>query len=154
MKSVRFVGLLALSMLAPLGAVAGKKKEAPAEAPAAEAKVATEAPTDGASQKFLERLLEATVKNFSPSDGGAQFKYDELRFAPGNTFAAKGFVEMDGERMDCRETGSWKMDAAESEKVGTVEFTVAKTDCAGRDAGATVRLRMTIDKGSVSTEFR
>lgn len=154
MKSLRLVGLVALAHLLPTVALAGKKKAPEAAAPAAAEVPSTAAPADAASQKFLEKLLETSLKNFSPSDGGAEFKYDEARFLAGNQFTAKGFVEMDGERMDCTESGTWKMDAAESEKVAAVEWTVSKTDCAGRDAGVSVRVRMTIDKGAISAEFR
>lgn len=153
--SLRTFTIAALCVtFAPSIALAGKKKEAPVAAPV-EQGPATAAPTDGNSQKFLAKLLTATLKGFSPSDGGgAEFKYDEAKFEAGNRFMAKGFVEMDGERMDCTETGTWKMDAAESDKVAAVEWKVEKTDCAGRDAGATVRVRMTIEKDSVTTEFR
>ena len=154
MKSLRLIGFVALAHLWPAVALAGKKKAPEAAAPAVAEQVPTAAPDDAKSQKFLGALLEATLKNFSPSDGGAQFKYDEARFSAGNVFVAKGFVEMDGERMDCTESGTWKMDPAESEKVAAVEWTLSKTDCAGREAGVSVRVRMTIDKGAISTEFR
>ncbi len=143
------------ALLVPATAAAGKKKDAPAPAAPVETGPATAAPSDSNSQKFLAKLLTTTLKDFRPSDaGGAEFKYSEATFGAGNVFVAKGFVEMDGERMDCTETGTWKMDAAESDKSASVEWTIAKTDCAGRDAGASVRVKMTIDKDGVNTEFR
>jgi hypothetical protein len=148
-----------LSALALIGLVAagtaeaGKKKEAaPAPAPSGPT---VNAPADDASQKFVAKLLATQIKGFRPGDaGGAEFRYDTLTFAPDNTFQAAAFVEMDGERMDCTESGTWKMDPAESEKAAVVEWTIAKTNCAGRESGGGLRVRFTIDKDGVNSEFR
>ena len=154
MKARTLVISALCALLIPATAAAGKKKDAPAPAAPVETGPATAAPSDANSQKFLAKLLTATLKDFRPSDGGAEFKYTEASFGAGKVFLAKGFVEMDGERMDCTETGTWKMDAADTDRSASVEWTIAKTDCAGRDAGASVRVKMTIDKDGVDTEFR
>ncbi len=149
--------LLALGLAAP-AALAGKKNKkkdaAPADAPAAEA--APDTPGDAASVKFGKRLLEANISNFRPSDaGGAKFLYTSLRFQADNTWKAEGYVEIDDERMECVETGKWSMEPAESDKVAVVAWSVDKTDCAGRDAGASLRAKVSIAKdGSVKTEWR
>jgi hypothetical protein len=145
---------LALISLVSAGpADAGKKKEAaPAPAPSGPK---VDAPADDASQKFVAKLLATPIKGFRPGDaGGAEFRYDSLTFAADNTFQAAAFVEMDGERMDCTESGSWKMDPAESEKAAVVEWTIVKTNCAGRESGGGLRVRFTIDKDGVNSEFR
>lgn len=105
----------------------------------APAKVAG-APGDAASQSFARTLVGLNITNFSPSGAsGATFKYNTLSFKADGTFSASGYVEIDDERMDCTETGPWTMDAAESATVAPVSWTIEKTNCAGRDAGAEVR---------------
>jgi len=153
--------LAALSLLVAGPALAGKKKKKDKgdEATAAAAPAGPSVPTtpdDGNSKKFGAKLMSASLNNFSPADtGGAKFKYDTMTFAADNTWKAAAWVEFDEEKMECTESGKWTMEPAESDKVATVAWTVDKTDCAGRDAGAEVRAQLTLSKdGSIDAKFR
>lgn len=149
-------------LLASLFALAacGGEKAAPANAGSAPVEAAPEAatniPGDADSKAFAKRLLALEVKDFKASDGaGASFVYTLFKFNPDNTWTADGYVEMDFERMECRESGTWTMDAASSASSADVNWTVAKTNCAGRDAGQETRALVTIsDKGEPSFAFR
>ena len=145
--------LALLAVLALPSAVLAKKKPEEAEAPPPAAAVPT-TPDDANSKKFGALLVSATQADFKPTDSaGAKFLYSTLNFGADNNWLAKGYVEMDGERMDCTETGTWSMEPAESDKVATVTWKVDKTDCAGRDAGQTSRAKMTLDKSGKVTEL-
>lgn len=101
------------------------------------------APADGNSQAFASALVGATIKNFSPSGGaGAKFMYNTLQFKADGSFSAAGFVEMDDEKMDCTETGTWGMDPADSKTSATINWKVEQTNCAGRDAGEQSRAQV------------
>ncbi len=152
--SFRILSVVALAVLVPSTVLAGKKDKKTEEAPAADAAPAAvpETPADAKSQKFGASLVTSSLRNFRPSDaGGATFQYDEMTFAADNSWTAKGWVEFEDEKMECTESGKWKMDPADSEKVAIVTWTVDKTDCAGRDAGAEVRAEFTIQKDNTIT---
>ena len=157
MKST-LASMTALALLVAGPALAGKKKKdkSPPPTESAPAAAVPTTPDDAASKKFGGKLLKATLRNFSPADtGGAKFKYDAMTFAADNTWKADAWVEFDEEKMECTESGKWSMEPAESDKVATVQWTVDKTDCAGRDAGAEVRAQLTLSKdGSVDAKFR
>ncbi len=149
---------LALSLAAP--AFAGRKKknkdkddsDAGSESSASNLDI----PSDGTSKKFADLLLKTTIANFLPTDGdGAKFVYSTLNFLGDNTWKAEGYVEIMDERMECTESGTWTMDAAESDRTATLSWSLAKTDCAGRESGKEARAVLTINKdGSVDAAFR
>ncbi|HCH65337.1 MAG: hypothetical protein CL927_13820 [Deltaproteobacteria bacterium] len=157
MKST-LVTMTTLALLVAGPALAGKKKKdkSPPPSESAPAAAVPTTPDDAASKKFGGKLLKSTLRNFSPADtGGAKFKYDAMTFAADNTWKAEAWVEFDEEKMECIESGKWTMEPAESDKVATVQWTVDKTDCAGRDAGAEVRAQLTLSKdGSIDAKFR
>jgi hypothetical protein len=158
MKSM-LAPMTALSLLFAGPALAGKKKKdksTPEEAAAPAAAAVPTTPDDATSKKYGVKLLKSTLRNFSPADtGGAKFKYDAMTFAADNTWKAEAWVEFDEEKMECVEAGKWTMEAAESDKVATVQWSVDKTDCAGREPGAEVRAQLTLSKdGSVDAKFR
>lgn len=136
----------------------GGSKAPPADAGSATTSgPATTAPTDSTSQAFLERLLALQMTDFRPSDsgGGATFVYSSFDFQPGNTWAAQGYVEMDDERMECAESGTWTLETADSADTATVGWVLSKTNCAGREAGTATRASVTInDKGEASFAYR
>ncbi len=150
----RLALVLLAAMLVPGAALAKKKKDEPV-APV-EVVVEPNTPTDGASKKFAKHLVAAQIANFKPSDaGGATFLYASLRFNPDNTWVAEAFVEMGGERMDCTESGAWTMEPAESDSVGMVAWSLDKTNCPGRESGATTRAKLTFDGDKLTeTTFR
>ncbi len=151
--------LLAASLVLGGSALAGKKKKKGSDAPAAATPKAAAVPTtpdDAASKKFGVKLISSSLLAFRPNDtGGATFQYDKMTFAADNTWSAAGWVEFDDEKMECTETGTWAMEPAESDKVATVSWTVASTDCAGREAGSEVRAQLTLSKdGTIDARFR
>ena len=149
-----FRAALVFGLIASGPALAGKNKKnkGEGEAPAAEAAPApTDAPADATSRKYLDRLLHVAIVDFKPIDTtGASFVYKTMTFNEGNTWSAAGMVEMDGETMDCTESGGWVMDPAESDAKAAVAWTIVKTDCPGRDVGIETRAELTLDKGALA----
>ena len=157
MSHLKTIGLLvACALLLPSTALAGKnKKDKGEEEAAAEAAPEPTTPGDAASKKFAEGLVDATIQNFNPTDAqGATFVYVTMSFLPDNTWKAKGYVEIIDERMECAESGTWTMEPAESDTVATVNWTVDKTDCGGRDAGEKTRAQVTLQNGTIDVLFR
>ena len=129
-----------------------KKSTAEAKAPAA---AKPDVPDDANSRKYAEKLLEANITDFSPSDGaGAKFEYSTLSFAGDNTWSADAYVEIADERMECVEGGKWSMEPAESATQATVSWTVDATDCPGRESGSEIRAVLNITKSGVDAIFR
>jgi len=133
-----------------------KKKNKDAEEEAAPAAQATpDVPDDGNSKKFASKLIETSITDFRPSDGGgATFKYSSLSFIGDNTWKADAYVEIQDERMECIESGGWTMEPAESSTVGTVTWELESTDCPGRESGGKTRVQFTLTKNGVDAIFR
>jgi hypothetical protein len=129
--------------LAFLLAACGPKEAAVEAAPAQAA--GPNVPDDGSSRKFGEKLVNLQVVAWSPSDGGAvQFMYNSLAFRRDNTWQADATVSILDEEVSCQENGAWTMDPAQSDNTATVELTVGKTSCPGRDVGTSIRLEASI----------
>lgn len=137
-------------------ALAKKKKKKDKGATADVAAAATPVvPDDANSKKYAAKLLEVEIKDFSPSDGaGAKFEYTVMKFAGDNSWSADGYVEIADERMECVESGKWTMDAATSATEATVNWTVDKTDCPGRESGQETRAVLKLTKSGVEAIFR
>jgi hypothetical protein len=132
-----------------------KKKDKEGDAPAAAAAATPDVPDDGNSKKYAQKLLEAEIKDFSPSDGaGAKFEYTTMKFSGDNTWSAEGYVEIADERMECNEGGKWSMDPADSATEATVTWTLDSTDCPGRDSGGEIRAVLKLTKSGVEAIFR
>ncbi len=123
---------------------------------AAATKFTMELPADSASRSFAETLVASTTKDFSPTDSdGAKFEYTSLQFRPDGTWFAEGYVEAMDERMECTESGSWLMAAADSKTVATVTWVVGETNCVGRDNANESRAQLTVSKAGIeSAMFR
>lgn len=135
----------------------GGSKAPPADAgSSAAAGPSTNAPTDSNSQAFLKRLLALQLTDFRPNDAaGAKFAYTSFDFEAGNTWTGPAYVEMDDERMDCTESGTWTLEPADSEETATVGWVVTKTNCAGREPGQATRASVTINgSGEASFSYR
>jgi hypothetical protein len=158
--SLVLIASLSLTLGLTGTALAGKKnKKKKGQEPAAEQappKVKTELPKDGTSKSFAEKLMATPLTDFEPPDNdGTLFLYDTLTFKAGNVWEAAAWLDVPGDRFDCVESGSWTLDAAESELVAPVNWTVDETNCPGRKAGAATRAKLTIQPdGDVSVEFR
>lgn len=154
---MRRTALALASLLALSGpALAGKKdkKKKGDDDDAAETSEAAAVPTelpDGAdSAKFADKLMGLAIADFKPVDNvGATFVYSTMSFDAGNTWKARGYVEIADERMECSESGTWSMEPADSATVATVSWKVEKTDCAGREAGSNTRAQLTLGKDGI-----
>jgi hypothetical protein len=133
-------------------------KEPTSTAAVAEAKTqaASVVPADETSRLFALKLAALDIQDFHPaSGGGGKIVYTHLKFRDEGVWAATGYVEAQDERIDCSETGSWKMEPATSATTATMTWKTDTTDCAGRDAGAEQRVLVTIkDDGKIETDFR
>ncbi len=150
--------LLLAASFALAGPALAKKKKGGDDAPASAdtpAAAAPSTPDDKNSQKFGAALVAVNIENWSPSDGGgAKFSYTTMSFNADNSWNANGYVEIADERMECTEAGGWTMEPADSATVATVNWTVDKTDCPGRDAGKENRAVITIGKSGIEARFR
>jgi len=148
-------GLVLVLSLVACGEKAPPENAGSASTSSAPSKVAG-APGDADSQSFARALVALNIKDFSASGAsGATFKYTILRFNADGTFSADGYVQIDDESMDCKESGPWSMDAAESATVASVTWKVETTNCAGRDAGAETRAKIDLsDSENPKFSFR
>ncbi|MCB9793302.1 MAG: hypothetical protein H6741_11305 [Alphaproteobacteria bacterium] len=140
---------LALVLLAACGSKETSNTAAPAEAASDAPAVSSDVvPADKASQAFAEKLFALTITDFRPIDSsGADFIYKTFQLKPDGQWNASGVVEIAGETMECRETGPWTMDPAESNETANVTWTIDETNCAGRESGTEHRIQLTIRKG-------
>ncbi len=138
-----------------------KKAEAP-KAAAAQYDAAAEEPVEGAkhpddanSKSFVERLIRVEAKDFKPTDAtGAGFVYKTLDFRNDNTWFAQAQMTADGETFDCKEEGTWEMDAALDEHTAPITTKLTRTSCAGRPDNEVLRLKVKIEKGEYTIVFR
>jgi hypothetical protein len=142
-----------------LFACGGKKApapEQPAEAAPAEEPLAATMPDTKEAKAFAGKLIETTVTDWQPISGsGAKFVYEELTFAPSGDWSAKGYVEASFEKIECAESGTWEIAEVGSASQATMVWTVGKTSCPMREAGASTRVLMDLPKaGSYEISFR
>lgn len=149
---------LAILFASVLLACGGKKAApaAPAEAAPASKKGPTgDYPSDAASQAFVETLIATPIHDFAAVDNvGAQLILSTLQFSGDNTWSAVGYVDAFEERMECRESGTWTMDPAESATVATITWVIDQTDCISREAGTRERAQLTIEGDDVRIALR
>jgi len=131
------------------------EKNAPVESAAAPAS-GPEIPGDADSKKFADKLMGLTITDWAPEDSGeVEFKYTKLTFAGDNTWQAVAYVAIQDETVDCKETGTWSMDPAESATTAGMIWSIVKTTCPGREAGRDLRLQMTVlNDGSFKVKMR
>ena len=131
---------LAFTLVTSLLACGEKSGTTSAPAAAAATKFTMDLPDDAASRSFAETLVGGVTSQFTPTDAdGAVFEYTKLQFRPDGSWSAQGYVEAMDERMECAESGTWSMTAAESKTVATVSWSVSDTSCVGRDNGTETR---------------
>lgn len=149
--------IYALALLT-LAAGCGKKAaepEAAAEAPAEEAAPAPAAmsaqmPDTKEAKAFAKTLVGTTVSNWSPLDGsggGGELEYKEMTFDPSGSWAANAVLELGMDTVDCKESGTWAIDEAESKETATMSWKLDKTDCPSRETGVDLRVKMSITGG-------
>lgn len=141
-------------------ACGGKKSPAPAtaEAPTAPAEEALQAtmPDSKEARNFARKLVDTKVTNWQPISGsGAKFVYNELTFSPSGAWQANGYVEASFEKIDCAESGTWEIVEATSANQATMVWTIGKTSCPMREAGASTRVVVDLPKaGDYQISFR
>ena len=125
-------------------------------APAAEVGPAISMDLPAGTKGFVHTLIGSTTAGFSPTDSdGATFVYTRLQFRGDGSWAAEGYVEAMDEKMDCAESGSWSIEEASSNTVGTITWTTVDTSCVGREAGALIRAQLSLgDNGITDAQFR
>jgi len=137
----------------------GEKSEAPNSSASASPAVSMsqlDIPSDSQSKAFAKTLLGTALTNFRPTDtSGFKFIYTSMRFANDNTWSAAGYIEFEDMRMDCEESGTWSMGAAQSSSTAIVTWTVDSTDCDGRDSGSETRALLELGSdGLKNIQFR
>ena len=148
--------LMIVPLVSLLTACGGEKVATPVAAAGPKLTADADVPDDAQSKAFALTLISADTTDFSPSDAsGAKFEYTRFSFRGDNTWVAEGYVEAMDERMDCTESGTWSMSAAESANKASMNWTVTKTNCAGRDNGSETRVLVTVGKSGIeSAMFR
>lgn len=146
-------------MTIALAALAGCKKSdsstaAPEQAAEDKAQWGDQVPDDATSRAFAAELVRQTVEDFRVTDDGAVLTYRSLRFKADGSWSASGEVAIADEEMECAESGEWTMDAAETETKAMVNYTIDRTDCAGREAGSDQRVMIDINGDDVVIRFR
>ena len=111
-------------------------------------------PSDGTSKKFAKKLLSTDINNFSPDAEG--LRYNKMTFNADNTWVADAVVSVMDEEMECHESGTWSMDAAKSNTVANMDWSITKTDCPTRQAPMNLRVEVTlVDTSSgINVNFR
>lgn len=154
------IRIAALLVLAPALLVGCAKKAEPKTAPAQDAPKGetvegAKFPDDKTSAAFAEKLIRVEAKDFKPTDAsGAGFKYKTIDFRNDNTWWAEAEMTADGETIDCKEQGTWEMDAATDENTAPMTWKLSRTTCAGRPSEAIMRVKVNIEKGEYRIVFR
>lgn len=148
---------VAVFILIPLLSLAACGKKAAPEAAAATAapepapaSISVKMPGGADSKSFAKALIDLEVINWKPEGAGSsvRFIYKTADFKADGTWRAEASVEANFEEIPCVESGSWSIAAVESSQVGTIEWTVTKTNCAMREAPIEKRGQVTMGKGS------
>lgn len=100
----------------------------------------------GATAAFVGGLCALKVYAYVVSDEGAAVVYEELSFREDGTFEARTSIRIGEEPFNCRESGSWAMDddRADDRSTSALTMEVTETDCAGRSAPNSFRVRARI----------
>jgi hypothetical protein len=115
----------------------------------------------GVTKGFVDNLTAQPALVWMVADEGGAVVYDKLFFSEDGTFRAETTVRFSGgdadtEPFDCTESGTWTLDdnEAESKTVGSINFELQSTDCAGREAPQSFRARVTINGDDITLEHR
>ncbi len=144
---------LSLLVAAALLFTACKKKEAaPAAAPEApKAELSVQMPHEASAKKLAEKLIANGLENVNPT-GSSDFSMKYTFKGDGN-WSGEGHAELGGETLDCVETGTWRIDEMLEEK-GRVEWTIVRTNCPNREAGAAQRALVGFEGKEATISFR
>lgn len=144
--------LLIASLLVACGEKEASETSAVAEATS---EAATVVPADKNSTAFGARLMSNNFEGMKPVEGDVKLTYNSLKFSPDGSWVANGIVEIADEGMECMESGTWTMEPATADNVATVAWTIAETNCAGRESGGETRAELNIlESGAYKMKMR
>ena len=105
----------------------------------------------GHTKNFVEQLCKQKVYSYTVSDEGAAVVYEELSFREDGSFEAETSIRLGDEPFTCREVGRWTMDDDRADDRNTAALTleVSETDCAGRSAPTSFRVRARVKDAEI-----
>ena len=106
------------------------------------------------SRVFAEKLVKTEIDSLRVTDSGAVLTYHYLKFDADGSWVANGAVEVADEKMECQEAGTWSMDPAGTPTTARLDYIIARTDCAGREAGGSQRLSVDLSSDKPEILFR
>lgn len=147
--------LITTLTLIACGAKKAPSTSAGANAPAEESIEGAKIPDDKTSKSFAQKLIKFNVKDFKPADsGGARFVYTSVDFKPDNRWLAMAEMTADGETVQCKEEGTWEMDAAADEHTAPMTWKMTRSSCAGRPDTSILRVKVEIKEGQYRIAVR
>ena len=140
--------LAALAMFTAALALAACPKEQAATSDSGEQQAEeTDNSYRGDTAAFVKNLYKLKVYSFTVTDAGAAVVYEELSFLPDGRFEAATSIRVGEEPFACREAGNWAMDddRADDRSTSALTLEITETDCAGRSAPDSFRIRARIN---------
>lgn len=97
----------------------------------------------GVTAKFVDGLCSLKAYAHTVDDSGAAVVYEELSFTEDGNFSANTTIRLGEEPFTCTESGNWAIDddKADSNTSAAITLEVTATDCAGRSAPSSFRIR-------------
>ena len=125
------------------------KKTAPEAAPAGPA-LTVPRPDGGEADRFARGVTEADLHDWQAAGArGASLRYQTFEFTPDGRWWADAVLQADFEEIECKESGTWRIDSVSDPEHGIVEWQVDKSTCPIGRTGATTRAALTLGKGGV-----
>ncbi len=97
----------------------------------------------GVTASFVQGLSSLKAYAHTVDDAGAAVVYEEIDFTEDGNFSAKTSIRLGDEPFACKESGDWTLegDRADSKESAALTLEVTSTDCAGRSAPSSFRVR-------------
>ncbi len=135
--------LLSLFLLTSTLMLGGCPKEQSTSASAEQEPVVKPSRFHGATAKFVDELCSLKAYTHTVDDSGAAVVYEELSFAEDGSFSASTSIRLGEEPFTCTESGTWAIDddRADSNKSAAITLEMTTTNCAGRSAPSSFRIR-------------
>ena len=113
-------------------------------------------PDNDAARAFATNLVTHKAIDIRPMDNGEMsFVYKSLSFtAENNGWMAEAVVGQGQDSFTCQEIGAWEIVSADSGDSATMNWTLNKTTCAGREGGKSMRVKVDIKNGNYDVSFR
>ena len=135
--------LLFLLLLTSALTLGGCPKEQSASASAEQEPVVHPSRFHGVTDKFVDGLCNLKAYAHTVDDSGAAVVYDELSFNEDGSFSASTSIRLGEEPFTCTESGTWAIDddRADGSKSAALTLEMTTTNCAGRSAPSSFRIR-------------